>query len=95
MAHRCGKRWFVISLRTHLGGGINSHDVEGINVYLYNPHVLRLSNRQVWPRLNAPKASVHRTRINKHKHLEHFGNNIYARPQTIVTTGDETRYDGR
>ena len=53
MAHRQGKKCFVIDKRNHLGGNIYCENIEGINVHKYGAHIFHTSNKKVWDFANS------------------------------------------
>lgn len=52
LAHKDGKRCFVIEKRSHLGGNIFCENVEGINVHKYGPHIFHTNNKDIWSFVN-------------------------------------------
>ena len=53
LAHKAGKRCFVIDKRPHLGGNIYCEDIEGIHVHKYGAHIFHTSNKEVWDFVNS------------------------------------------
>lgn len=53
IAHKQGKKCFVIDKRPHLGGNIYCEQIEGINVHKYGAHIFHTSNKQVWDFVNS------------------------------------------
>lgn len=53
LAHKRGKKCFVIDKRPHLGGNLYCEDIEGIPVHKYGAHIFHTSNKQVWQFVNS------------------------------------------
>ena len=53
LAHKQGKKCFVIEKRSHLGGNIYCENIEGINVHKYGAHIFHTSNKKVWEFVNS------------------------------------------
>lgn len=53
LAHRQGKRCFVIDKRPQLGGNVYCENIKGINVHKYGAHIFHTSNREVWDFVNS------------------------------------------
>jgi UDP-galactopyranose mutase len=52
IAHSAGRRCLVIDRRGHIGGNIYSHEIEGIQVHKYGPHIFHTSDKKVWEYVN-------------------------------------------
>src|SRR5271166_5716509 len=94
-ARRAGKQVLVVDKRDHIGGNVYTHQVEGIHVHTYGPHIFHTSDREVWAFVNR-FASFHRY---IHRVKARNGNRVFSLPfnlQTMnqlwgVTTPDEAR----
>ena len=53
LAHRDGKKCFVIEKRNHLGGNVYCENVEGINVHKYGAHIFHTSDKRIWDFVNS------------------------------------------
>ena len=53
LAHKQGKKCFVIDKRSHMGGNIYCENIEGINVHKYGAHIFHTSNKKVWEFVNS------------------------------------------
>ena len=53
LAHKQGKRCFVIDKRPHIGGNIYCEEIEGINVHKYGAHIFHTSNKEIWDFVNS------------------------------------------
>ncbi len=51
-ANLAGKRCLVIDRRSHLGGNLYCHSVDGIQVHQYGPHIFHTNNKAVWDFVN-------------------------------------------
>ncbi|MCH5156629.1 MAG: UDP-galactopyranose mutase [Clostridiales bacterium] len=51
-ATKRGKKCLVIDKRSHIGGNIYTHEVEGINVHVYGAHIFHTSDKVVWDYVN-------------------------------------------
>lgn len=47
-----GKKCLVVEKRDHIAGNVYSHEVEGIHVHRYGPHVFHTNDKQVWDYVN-------------------------------------------
>lgn len=48
LAKRAGKRCLVVDKRSHIGGNVYTHEIEGIPVHEYGAHIFHTSNEEVW-----------------------------------------------
>ena len=53
LSARIGHRCLVIDRRPHVGGNAFCHEVEGILVHAYGPHIFHTDNREVWKFVNS------------------------------------------
>ena len=52
LASKAGRKCLVIDKRSHIGGNIYTHEVEGIPVHEYGAHIFHTSNEAVWKFVN-------------------------------------------
>lgn len=52
-AARRGRKCLVIDRRNHIAGNIYSHNLEGIEVHQYGPHIFHTENEEVWEFVNS------------------------------------------
>lgn len=52
LACKAGRKCLVIDKRSHIGGNIYTHEVEGIPVHEYGAHIFHTSNEAVWKFVN-------------------------------------------
>lgn len=52
-ATKAGKSVLVIEKRSHIGGNVYTHTVEGINVHRYGAHIFHTSDKEIWDFVNS------------------------------------------
>src|SRR5690606_15367476 len=52
-AKKAGKKCLVIAKREHLGGNIDSENVDGINVHKYGAHIFHTNDKEIWDFVNS------------------------------------------
>jgi len=80
-ARQRGKRVLVIDKRNHVGGNCYTHQVEGIHVHAYGPHIFHTSDQQVWSFVNR-FASFHKY---VHRVKARHGDKLLSLPVNLMT----------